>query len=174
MENKNCTICKKRFTRQWNLERHMQDIHHISEYGENDMVKQKYEGSPYSNPSIFKNEQLRNFENNMTEMDYNQNPPENHTFSNHYSREDLYNNRFYENFEPFPPEKKENRLTIRDIVRIRRGLQILRNFLQQIYPNQIVIPQIYCLNYLCYTKKSIQPLRDFYEKYNLMGLWPSY
>jgi hypothetical protein len=174
MENKNCTICKKRFTRQWNLERHMQDIHHISEYGKNNMVKQKYEGSPYSYPSIFTNEQLRNFENNMTEMDYNQNPPENHTFSNHYSREDLYNNRFYENFEPFPPEKKENRLTIRDIVRIRRGLQILRNFLQQIYPNQIVIPQIYCLNYLCYTKKSIQPLRDFYEKYNLMGLWPSY
>ena len=58
----------------------MQDIHHISEYGENDIVKQKYEGSPYSNPSLFKNEQLRNFENNMTEMDYNQNPPENHLF----------------------------------------------------------------------------------------------
>src|SRR5215208_4513880 len=142
MENKNCTICKKRFTRQWNLERHMQDIHHISEYGENHMVKQKYEyeGPPYSNPY----------------------------------REDLYNSRLYGNFEPFLIEKEENKLTIQDRIRINWGLQILRNFLPRIYPNYVVIQQIGWLNYLCYTKKSIQPLRDFYEKYNLIGLWPSY
>ena len=43
MEKKQCKVCKKRFTRQWNLERHLKGIHNISEYGENNMVKQKYE-----------------------------------------------------------------------------------------------------------------------------------
>ena len=153
----------------------MQDIHHISEYGENHMVKQKYEyeGPPYSNPSRLRNEQLRNSKTNTTQMDSYKNPHEYHTFTNHY-REDLYNSRLYGNFEPFLIEKEENKLTIQDRIRINWGLQILRNFLPRIYPNYVVIQQIGWLNYLCYTKKSIQPLRDFYEKYNLMGLWPSY
>ena len=56
MEKKVCNLCKKRFTRQWNLGRHMQDIHHISESCENHMVKQKYEDPPYSNPSRLRNE----------------------------------------------------------------------------------------------------------------------
>ena len=150
MEKKICNLCKKRFSRKWNLERHIQDIHHISEYGENDMVKQKYETSPYSNPSTFRNEQFRNSENNTTQKDYYEIPPEYHNFTNHYSNNDLYHNRFYENFEPFPIDKKEDKLTIPDIIRIRRGLQNLRNFLQRIYPNQVVIEQISWLNYLCY------------------------
>ena len=172
MEKKVCNLCKKRFTRQWNLGRHMQDIHHISESCENHMVKQKYEDPPYSNPSRLRNEQLRNSKTNTTQMDSYKNPHEYHTFTNHY-REELYNSRLYRNFEPFPIEKEENKLTIQDMIRINCGLQILRNFLPRIYPNY-VIWQICWLNYLCYTKKSIQPLRDFYEKYNLMGLWPSY
>ena len=32
MEKKICTVCKKRFTRQWNLARHLKDIHNISDY----------------------------------------------------------------------------------------------------------------------------------------------
>ena len=173
MEKKVCNLCKKRFTRQWNLGRHMQDIHQISELCENHMVKQKYERPPYSNPSILRNEQLRNSKTNTTKMDSYQNPSGYHTFTNHYYSEDLYNNRFYGNFEPFPIEKEKNKLTIQDIIRITRGLQILRNFLPRIYPNHVVIQLICWLNYLCYTKKSIQPLRDFYEKNYLMRLWPS-
>jgi hypothetical protein len=107
-------------------------------------------------------------------MDSYQNPPGYHTFINQYYSEDLYNNRFNGHFKPFPIEQEKNKLTIQDIIRINRGLQILRNFLPRIYPNHVVIPQICWLNYLCYTKKSIQPLRDFYEKNYLMGLWPLY
>lgn len=44
MKKKVCNLCKKRFTRQWNLGRHMQDIHHISESCENHMVKQNMKG----------------------------------------------------------------------------------------------------------------------------------
>jgi hypothetical protein len=142
MERKVCNLCKKRFTRQRNLERHMQDIHHISEYGENNLVKQKYEVTPNSYFSTIRKEQFRICKNNTTEMDYYENPSEYHNFRKHCSSNDFYNNRFFDNFEPFLIEKNEYKLTIRDMIRIRRALQILRNFLQQIYPNYVVIPQI--------------------------------
>ena len=48
----------------------MQDIHHISKHGENDRIKQKYEGPSYSYPSSIRNEQFRNRENNTIEIDY--------------------------------------------------------------------------------------------------------
>jgi hypothetical protein len=174
MERKICQVCNKRFTRQWNLERHVKDIHHISEYGENDMVKQKYEGPSYSYSPTIKYEQFRNSENNTNDMMYYENPLEYHNFTNHYSDKDLYNKRSYQNFEPFSIEKKEDKLTLRDMIRIRRRLQILKNFLLRIYPYHIVIRQICWLNYLCWNKKSIQPLRDFYQKNGLMHLWSLY
>ena len=107
-------------------------------------------------------------------LDNYENPPKYHNFTKHSSSSDFYNNRFYDNFEPVLIDKKEYKLTIRDKIRIQWALQILRNFLQQIYPNYVVIQQICWLNYLCYTQNSIQPLRDFYKKYNLMNLWPLY
>jgi uncharacterized Zn-finger protein len=174
MEKKVCNLCSKRFTRQWNLERHIQDIHHISEYKANAMVKQKYEDSLYPYHSTIRYERYNNSENNTSELYYYANPAEYPNSTNHYSSYDFYNNRFYENFEPVQIDKKENKLTIRDMIRIRRALQILRNFFQRIYPNYVVIQQIFWLNYLCYTQKSIQPLKDFYKKYNLMHLWPLY
>ncbi|HEX7142622.1 MAG TPA: C2H2-type zinc finger protein [Nitrososphaeraceae archaeon] len=173
MERKVCQVCNKRFTRQWNLERHVKDIHHIFEYGGNDMVKQKYEGPSYSYSHTIKNEQFRNSENNTTDMNY-YDPPEYHNFTNLYSNKDMYNKRFYPHFQPFPIDKKEDKLTLRDMRRIRLGLQILINFLQRIYPYQFVMMQICWLNYLCCTRKSIQPLRDFYQKNGLMHLWPLY
>ena len=101
------------------------------------------------------------------------NPPEYNNFPNEFSRYDIHNHGFYENFEPFPIKKEKN-LTIGDMIRIRDGLQILRNFLQRIYPNYIVVQQICWLHYRCYTQKSIQPFRDFYMKNNLMYLWLIY
>ena len=108
---------------------------------------------------------------------YYENPPEYHNFTNHYSNQDLYNKRSYQNFEPFSIDKKEDKLTLRDMIRIRRRLQILKNVLQPIYPYHvviIVIIQISWLNYLCFTKKSIQPSRNFYQKNGLMHLRPLY
>ena len=45
MEKKICTVCKKRFTRQGNVDRHFKDIHNISDYGENDITKRKNDWS---------------------------------------------------------------------------------------------------------------------------------
>lgn len=167
-----CRICERSFTRQWNLDRHMQDIHHIPKDGENYRIKQKYEGPQYTYPSSFRNEQFRIYENNTTETGYYEKPHEYPYNTYNYSSNDLYNNRFYDDFEPVPLDKKENKLTIHDMLRIQRGLKILINYLQRIYPNSVVVQQIYWLNYLCCTKKSIQPLRDFYQKKNLMHIWP--
>jgi hypothetical protein len=101
MEKKVCNLCKKRFTRQWNLERHkqdihhiseyghMQDIHHISEYGKNNLVKQKYEVPPNTDSSTIRKEQFRNCKNNTTEMDYYENPSEYHNFTKHSSSNDF-------------------------------------------------------------------------------------
>ena len=50
------------------------------------------------------------------------------------------------------------------------ALQILKNYSPTIF---ILILLLYhksiWLNYQCYTKQSIQPLKDFYKKYNLMA-----
>ena len=171
MVNKTCTVCKKKFTRQWNLERHLKDIHEIYQSRDNDMVKQR--SDPYSYPFSRKKGYFRNSENNMGEINNYQNPPEYNNFPIEFSTYDIHNHGFYENFEPFPIKKEKN-LTIGDMIRIRDGLQILRNFLQRIYPNYIVVQQICWLHYRCYTQKSIQPLRDFYIKNNLISLWPRY
>ena len=95
MDKKICKVCKKGFLRQWNLKRHLKDIHKIHEYRENDMVKQKSEA--YSYPFSNKNEDFRNPENNMSEMNYYQNPPEYHNFTNPFSNYDIHNSRIYEN-----------------------------------------------------------------------------
>ena len=167
-----CQICERSFTRQWNLDRHMQGIHNIPTNGEYYRIKPKYEGPLYTYPSSFRNEQFRNYENNTTETGYYENPSVYPYITYNYSSHDSYNNRFYDDFEPVSPDKKEKKLTFHDVLRIQRGLKILINYLQRIYPNSVVYQQIYWLNYLCYTKKSIQPLRDFYQKKNLMYIWP--
>ena len=174
MDKKICKVCKKGFLRQWNLKRHLKDIHKIHEYRENDMVKQKSEA--YSYPFSNKNEDFRNPENNMSEMNYYQNPPEYHNFTNPFSNYDIHNSRIYENVESIPIDK-ESRLTIKDLIKIQRAFQILRNYFQQFYPqlpNVIITNQMRWLYYRCYTKQSLQPLMDYYKRYNIWHLWPLY
>ena len=112
----------------------------------------------------------------MSEMNYYQNPPEYHNFTNAFSNYDIHNNRVYENVESVPIDKKESRLTIQDMIKIQRALQILRNYLQQFYPqlpNVIIMHQMRWLYYRCYTQKSIQPLRIFI-KGTILGIFGRY
>ncbi|MGI9011922.1 MAG: hypothetical protein ACR2F1_12140 [Nitrososphaeraceae archaeon] len=157
---------KKRFTRQWNLARHLKDIHNISDDGEHDIVKQKYDHPNYSNPSPIKNEQIRNSENKMSEMNYNLHPPKYHNFTNRFSSDGYYYNS-YENFELFPVDKKKPKLTLQDRIRIQKCLGDLKNILLRYLPNHAVIGMIRWLNYQCCTQHSDQPLKDFCRKNNL-------
>jgi hypothetical protein len=161
--------CKKKFTRHWNLERHLQDIHK-NEYRENNMLRQKYEA--YTFPSTIKYEDYRNPQNSMGEMNFYQNHPEYYNFTSGFSNYDMYNNMVYENVEAGPIDKKESRLTIRDMAKIPYALIILRNYLQRFEPHRDVMSIIRSLYYQCYTQRSIQPLKDFYKKNNLGHLWP--
>ena len=172
MEKKTCNKCKKRFTRQWNLNRHLKDIHNISYSGENDIVKKKYDLPTYSSSSPINNEHFRNSENKLVEMNYNPNRPKHPNFTDRFSPDGGYNNGFYQNYELFPVDKKEPKLTIQDGIRIITALQILQNLLPRFYPNNNVIRAICVLRYQCYIKHSDQPLKDFYKQYNLWHLWP--
>ena len=87
MVNKTCTVCKKKFTRQWNLERHLKDIHEVYQSRDNDMVMQK--SDPYSYPFSRKKGYFRNSENNMGEINNYQNPPEDNNFPNEFSSYDI-------------------------------------------------------------------------------------
>jgi len=173
MQKKICKECKKRFTRQWNLKRHLKDIHNISDHGENEIVKQKYDRPTYSSLSQTNNEYFRNSENKMSEMNYNPNRPEYHNFTNRFGSDRNYINEVYQNYELSSVDKKEQKLTIQDGIRIQKALQILKNVLPRFYPNNIVIRAIFYLRYQCNTKHSDQPLKDFYKKYHIRHLWPS-
>jgi hypothetical protein len=173
MKKKVCNKCNKRFTRQWNLQRHLKSIQNISEYGKNDNVKQKYDRPTYSDPSPIKNEHSSYCENTISHMKHYPNPSNYHNFTNRFYSEGDYNNCFYQNDELFSIEKKGPKLTIQDGLRIQTALRILKNVLPRFYPYNAVIGALCWLNYQCYTKHSDQPLKDFYKKYYIWHLWPS-
>ena len=172
MENKTCKVCNKMFPRQWNLKRHLKDIHEIYEYRDVDLVKQKSES--YSYPSSIKKEDFRNPENNMSKMNYYQIPPEFHNFTNEFSIYDIHNSKIYENFESISMDK-DSRLTLPDMRILQHALLILRNYLQRIYPNlpnQYIMNQLGSLYCLCYSKQSLQPLLNIYKRNRIWHLWP--
>ena len=81
MEKKICTVCKKRFTRQWNVDRHFKDIHNISDYGENDITKRKNDRFMYSSIYPSKNKRFRNSYTQLNEMNRYPNTPQYHNFT---------------------------------------------------------------------------------------------
>jgi hypothetical protein len=95
MKKKLCYKCNKRFTKQWNPQRHLKSIHNISDYGKNDIVKQKYDRPTCSDPFSIKNEHSRYSENTMSDMKHYPNPSKDHNFTNRFYREGDYNNWFY-------------------------------------------------------------------------------
>ncbi|MGH9981820.1 MAG: C2H2-type zinc finger protein [Nitrososphaeraceae archaeon] len=166
MEKKFCNVCKKRFTRQWNLERHLKDIHNISGYHKNDINKQKNVQSTYSSIYSIKNQPFRNSDNHMISINHYSNTPGYHILQR-YDNETNYNNWFYPNDELVTIDKKEPMLTIEDGIRIRTALQILQNVLSRFYPPNLVIRIICLLQFQCFTKHSDEPLIEFYKKYNI-------
>jgi hypothetical protein len=122
MKKKLRTKCNKRFTRQWNLQRHLKRIHNISDYGKNDNVKQKYDRPTYSDPSPVIEHSWYS-ENKISHRKHSPNPSNYHNFTNKFYREGDYNNWVYQNYDLFPIEKKEPKLTIQDGIRIQTALR---------------------------------------------------
>lgn len=147
-------------------------IHNISDYGKNDNVKQKYDRPTYSDPSPVIEHSWYS-ENKISHRKHSPNPSNYHNFTNKFYSEGDYNNWFYQNYDLFPIEKKEPKLTIQDGIRIQTALRILKNVLPRFYPYIAVIGTPCWLNYQCNTEDSDHSLKDFYKKYNIWYLWPS-
>ena len=145
-QQKECIVCKQIFTRKWNLERHLQDVHEIYDNTKKDNINPEI-GDYNSLPiNIDSNNNLRNFV---------------------YSNDEVY---LYPNF--IPPLEKEKRLNVDDRIRIQKGLKILESCLEKIYPPGFVFQIISWLRSCCRYEKSDEPLKNFFVQMNLGDRWP--
>ena len=173
MGKEECKVCKKRFTRQWNLQRHLKSIHNISEYGKNNIFKLKYDPLTDVDPFSINNEHANTPENKISELKPYRNTYKYQYFKNRFYSNTDYNNGFFHNYESLPMKKKESKLTIQDDIRIQTASLILKNILPR-YSSEIIVTNfLYWVIRQCNTKQSDQPLKDWFKRFNLGHLWPS-
>jgi hypothetical protein len=167
-----CNLCKRIFTREWNLKRHWHDVHKVANYGKRDNnVKQEIEenfhhASFNSNSSYEQNE------------DYNypqsQQYPYSHT--NNFPDPAFYNE--YNNIQSFPYSPNNSDITetrtlnIDDKIRIQKKLKILENSLNKVHTKSFVRSKMRELKDRCYREQSDEPLKRYLEKRNMGYLWP--
>ncbi|HEX2408832.1 MAG TPA: hypothetical protein VHJ38_16645 [Nitrososphaeraceae archaeon] len=167
-----CQICYKKFTRKWNLERHLDDNHQIHNDFSNARMKQEIEMfDQFSNIVEPKHKFLNKEDNKMKEMlQYNQsyynnnNLPNNlpyyyYGFDNNISSYPYSNINFQYNEEE--KEKGEKRLSIDDKIRIQKVLKILEDYLEKLYPRWFIFQVLSWLHYQCRIQKSDEPLKKF-------------
>jgi hypothetical protein len=176
MHEKICKLCSKIFTRRWNLERHLQDVHKIYDNTKEDYLKSEiidYNDLPNN---IDRNRNFRNKsnDNNINEVINNENSYYYNNFSNTFPSPADYIGKFdpYSNFNPSPLEK-EKRLSLDDKIRIQKVLTILENHLKKIgYPPGHIFRLKTWLNYRCSSAKTDEPLKKFLVHRKLGYLWP--
>ncbi len=170
---KRCYICNKIFSRQWNLERHLQDVHEIN----NDIRKGKRRGGidgydyEYGQLSMNSAINLKKTESNNNDMDYKVNSYYYNNFSNIYPIPGYYNSEPYiysNNNSLF----KEETLSIDDKIKIQKALKFVENYLKRLYPKANVFPIISLLRNRCLREKSVEPLKKYLVKNNMGDLWP--
>ena len=172
MNKKKCNRCDRLFSRQWNLERHLQDVHEIND----DIKKEKRSGEihdyDYWQINMNSNNNLRKKENNNIGMDYNGNSYCYNNFSNTYPNPGYYNGEpyIYSNFNSL--FKEEKRLSVDDKMKIQKILKLLENYLEKFYPTSYVFPIIAWLRYRCLREKSDEPLKKYLVQNNMGHLWP--
>ena len=172
MNKKRCDRCNRLFSRQWNLERHLQDVHEIN----NDIKKRRgrIDGYDYEYEQLNINSanNLKKTENNYNDMDYNGNSYCCNNFSN------IYPNSGYNNSEPYIYSnynslfKEEKTLSNDDKIKIQKVLKFVENYLKRLYPKSNVFPIISWLRYRCLREKSDEPLKKYLFKNNMGHLWP--
>ncbi|MGE5633665.1 MAG: C2H2-type zinc finger protein [Deltaproteobacteria bacterium] len=174
IKQKKCSICKKIFTRKWNLKRHSQDVHKIYDNTKKDNINPEigdYNSLPINIDSN-NNFRNKNNENNMNGMIYNENSSYDNNFPNTFPNPEYSNDEFYPYSNFNPSLEKEKRLNVDDRIRIQKGLKILESYLEKIYPPGFVFQIISWLRSCCRYEKSDEPLKNFFVQMNLGDRWP--
>ena len=174
-KKKVCTICYKKFTRKWNLDRHLYDVHDVHDDLRKDRIKQEIVVQDHlSNMAESKGKILnKDNDNNMNQTQYNRSYYNNNNFPN-----TLYYNYHYYNYAyPYPNlyfhyREEERKLTIYDKIKIQKILKNLENYLEKFCPRPFIFQILSWLRYQCLSQKSDQPLKKFLVRNNLGFLWP--
>jgi hypothetical protein len=174
MDNTLCKVCNKIFTRKWNLERHLQDIHGIYNKPENQNITSEIDNNTSSQRYNNTNHIFRDSYNdgNMNQMDYSGQYNNYNNFAQNYSYHEYYRQRYpWSNFN-LQLEKEPKRWTYDDKIRLQRGLKILQNHLQSFYPPPFVSGIILMLRRKCNSEKSDEPLKKYFVQMNIGDRWP--
>jgi hypothetical protein len=171
MRQYTCSICKGIFTRDWNLKRHIQDVHGLADYTKKSNINQGIKENDYYSPSN------SNSSYKEKDMDYR----------NNYKKNPCYYDIFYTNFPNdgyyihgsfpdliFNSQTTENReLNDNDKIEIQKVLKILEDHLKKVgVPVTFVFGIITLLKRRCFSEKSDEPLKNFLITHNLGYLWP--
>lgn len=168
MKKISCSLCNRIFTRDWNLKRHIQDVHRLYDSDKKENVNQEIEENYYSpnNNSFYKENDI-NYYNNHNPYYYNNFPNAFHNPAYYYNYEFYPNS----NFNPSSLEK-EKRLSVDDKTRIKQVLKVLEKHLEKIFPTSFVVGIRLWLWDSCIQEQSDEPLKKYLKKYNLGSLWP--
>ena len=174
MIKKRCYRCNRLFSRQWNLERHLQDVHEINDDIKKEERRGGIDGYDYEFGQLNMNNanNLKKTENNNNDMDYNGNSYYYDNFSNIYPIPRYYNIEpyIYANYNSLCKEEKI--LSIDDKIKIQKVLKVVENYLERIYPKYYVFLIISRLRHRCLREKSDEPLKKYLVKNNMGHLWP--
>lgn len=168
MNKHTCSICKRIFTREWNLKRHLRDVHRIAKYSKKDQVNQEIEENGYYPPlnTSFYKENDKDFYNN-----YTQNPHDYYNFSNDYSNYGYYNNEPFFSYSNFTSQNKENSEFNVDVeIKIQKGLKIIENYLKN-YPKPYVAKRIIELRSRYIRAQSDKPVKKYLVNGRRGDLW---
>ncbi len=177
MQKKNvCNICYKKFTRIWNLERHLYDIHEFHNNVNNARRKQEIEMHDHLLNMVEPNRKILNKEdNNMNNREYNQSYYNNNNLPNnspyyYYEFDNNTSSYLYSNINSQYKEDKK-RLSIDDKIKKQKVLKNLENYLKKFYPQMFSFQILSWLHYQCLTQKSDEPLKKFLVQKNIGFLW---
>lgn len=162
-------ICNRLFSRQWNLDRHLQDVHEIND----DIKKEKSRGGidgydyEYGQLNMDSANNLMKTDNKNNDMDYNGNSYVYNNFSNLYPSPGYYTSEpyIYSNYNSLSKEKKT--LNSGDKIKIQKVLKFVENYLERLYPKTTVFQIISRLRYRCLREKSDEPLKKFLVRNNM-------
>ena len=180
MQKKNvCNICYKNFTRKWNLDRHLYDVHEVQNDLRRVRIKQGIDVPNNLSNMVEPERKILNRDNTMSQSpQYNQsyynnnnNLPNNSPYYYYGYDNNTSSSYPYSNIDSRYKEEEKKRLSIDDKIKIQKILKNLENYLEKFYTRAFIFQIILWLRHQCFTQKSDEPLKKFLVQKNIGFLW---